>query len=191
MVEHVLKNGVTLVIRPAVPNDAENFVQYLEVIAAQSDFLTFGPGEIDSVETQHKSIRDFGDEKNGIFLLAEVERRIVGGLTFRRGKRPKTAHTGEFGISILQDYWGFGIGRIMIGRLVDWAVQTGEIRKINLRVRTDNLRGIALYKKMGFAVEGCITRDLCSNGVLYDVYTMGLNIDAEQPVKGNALILLK
>ncbi|HMM22263.1 MAG TPA: GNAT family protein [Selenomonadales bacterium] len=182
--EHVLNNGATLAIRPAVPDDAADFAQYLEAVAGQSDFLTFGPGEVDPVETQRKSIGDFANRRNGIFLVAEVEGRIVGCLTFRRGKRPKTAHTGEFGITVLQDFWGLGIGRRLLGSLINWAGQTGEVRKINLRVRTDNSRGIALYHKMGFAVEGRITRDLRSNGVLYDVYTMGLNIDPEPALAG-------
>lgn len=177
MVEHVLKNGAQMVVSPAIPDDVEQFVEYLETVAGQSDYLTFGPGEVDSVETQRKSIADFANPKNGVCLFAKIDGKIIGCLTFRRGKRPKTAHTGEFGITVLQESWGLGIGRILIENLIDWAAKTEEVRKINLRVRTDNLRGVTLYKKMGFGVEGCITRDLCSKGVLYDVYTMGLNID--------------
>ena len=45
--------------------------------------------------------------------------------------------------------------------LIDWARSTGSIRKIALRVRTDNARGIALYREKGFEVEGTLRqRDL-------------------------------
>ncbi|NLA57464.1 MAG: hypothetical protein GX855_00940 [Firmicutes bacterium] len=34
------------------------------------------------------------------------------------------------------------------------------IRKVNLRVRTDNQAAIHLYKKMGFREEGRITKEI-------------------------------
>ena len=42
--------------------------------------------------------------------MAQVGGRIVGTLNFSGGARPRTAHIGEIGVSVLKEYWGKGIG---------------------------------------------------------------------------------
>ncbi|MBO0797135.1 MAG: GNAT family N-acetyltransferase, partial [Ktedonobacteraceae bacterium] len=91
--------------------------------------------------------------------------------------RPRTRHAGEFGISVLRKYWNLGIGGRMLTYLIDWARQSGIIRKINLRVRVDNLPAIHLYEKHGFVREGHITREFYLHGQFVDSYVMGLEID--------------
>jgi GNAT superfamily N-acetyltransferase len=66
------------------------------------------------VDAQRISIGELSDVKNGLFLIAEIGGRIIGNLTFRLGKRPKTAHVGEFGFTVHKNYWGLGIGQLLI-----------------------------------------------------------------------------
>jgi RimJ/RimL family protein N-acetyltransferase len=106
-----------------------------------------------------------------------MDGEIVGNLAFRAGTRPRVAHVGEFGVSVLKSYWGIGIGKYLVQSLLDWAKDGGIIRKINLRVKEDNRTGIVLYKKLGFREEGIRTRDFCIDGKLYDSICMGLHID--------------
>lgn len=174
-----LRDGKDLVIRRGIIEDAEAMLAYVETIAGESDYITFGPGEFNvTVEEERKTIEDMAGSSNQLFIVAEIDGKIVGNLVFRAGKRIRIAHTGEFGISILKEYWNGGIGRRMIEYMLEWAKASGQIRKINLRVRSDNQRGIALYKKMGFREEGLITRDFYINGVFYDSFTMGICIDS-------------
>ena len=58
--------------------------------------------------------------------------------------------------------------------LIGWARAVGSIRKIALRVRTDNARGIALYREKGFVVEGTLRREICVDGAYFDLLYMGL-----------------
>ena len=78
---------------------------------------------------------------------------------------------------MLKEYWGNGIGEELIRFMIDWSKSSGVIRKINLRTRSDNTRGINLYKKAGFVEEGIITRDMQINGKFYDSLSMGMFID--------------
>jgi RimJ/RimL family protein N-acetyltransferase len=174
---HLLKNGDTLIIRVGCPDDAANFVDYIDNCAGQSDFLTFNQGEFSTVEAQRISIEELSNVKNGLFLIAEIGGRIIGNLTFRLGKRPKTAHVGEFGIVVHKNYWGLGIGQLLIEQLIQWARKNRNVRKINLKVRIDNQRGIVLYQKMGFEQEGILKREFYSNGIFFDELTMGLFLD--------------
>ena len=59
-------------------------------------------------------------------------------------------------------------------KLIEWAKTSGVVTKINLRVRTDNPRAIALYERKGFTFEGTIRRELLIDGVYYDHHLMGL-----------------
>ncbi len=64
----------------------------------------------------------------------------------------------------------------MLDTLVEWAKQSKVVKKISLRVRTDNHRAIQLYDRTGFVREGTIRRDFLLNGQFYDHHMMGLEL---------------
>ncbi|WP_139488855.1 GNAT family N-acetyltransferase [Brevibacillus dissolubilis] len=173
-----LKDGRTCLIRPAVPADGAEYLRYLHMISGESDYLSFGVGELtDTPEDVRDSIAAMSTVRNHLSLMALVDGQIVANLTFRGGHRPRTAHVGEFGVSVLKEYWGHRIGPILMEQMIEWAKASGLIRKINLRVRPDNVRGIAIYERFGFQREGVLTRDMVIDGVFYDAVLMGLFID--------------
>ena len=177
---YLLPNAQTLILRPAIPQDAAAFLQYIEQVAGETDFLTFGPGEFGgSEECQRQTYALALITDNELFLMAEINGRIVGNLAFRGLCRPRVEHSGEFGITILQEFWGLGIGRYLIEYLIGWARAGGIVRKINLRVREDNIRGQKLYKRLGFNEEGRISRDFFYNNRFYDSIFMGLPVDQD------------
>ena len=83
-------------------------------------------------------------------------------------------HAGEFGLSVAKAYWGLGIASALIDALLDWAREGARILKIDLRVRADNTRAIALYRRKGFAVEGRLRNQILLDGTYYDHLWMGL-----------------
>jgi len=167
-----------VIIREADKTDAKVLIEYLNVIGGESDFLTFGIGQFDkNVEQEQAFIENVLEKENALFIIAEVNGKVVGNLNFSGGPRQRIAHSGEFGVSVLKEYWGTGIGKELIEYLINWSKNSGIIRKINLRVRTDNMRGVHLYKKLGFLEEGIIKRDYLINGEFYDSLQMGLLID--------------
>jgi RimJ/RimL family protein N-acetyltransferase len=179
MAQHVmLTNHLLLTLRPALPKDAEQVLAYLEQVAGESENLTFGPGEFDiSLEQERVLLQQVFDIPTSLYLLAEIEGDIVGTLTFSAEKRPRVQHGGEFGMSVLRKYWNLGIGGRMLAYLIEWASHTHVIRKINLRVRVDNLAALNLYEKYGFVREGRRTREFYLHGQFVDVFLMGLSLD--------------
>lgn len=166
------------IIREVTVRDAQKVVEYQNTISGESDFLTFGEGEFGiGVEEEQKYIERVLLKENSLFLIAEVEGKIVGSLTFAGGDRKRVAHVGTFGMSVLKEFWGQGVGTALLGTLIQWSQKKAVIRKINLRVRTDNLRAIQLYKKMGFVEEGVMKRELLIDGTFYDSLLMGLCLD--------------
>jgi RimJ/RimL family protein N-acetyltransferase len=175
--QHQLKNGHLLLIRQAAPGDARALLDYIECIAGESDFLSFGPGEFELTEAEEKEyLRQSQAADDQLYLVGWIGESLVSSLTFSAGRCPRLRHSGEFGLSVRKAYWGLGIGALMLDALVDWAAATGIIKKINLRVRTDNPRAIELYQRKGFVVEGTISRAMRLDGIYYDHYWMGLEL---------------
>jgi len=178
MKQFKLKNGQDLIIKKAKLEDAKDIIDYVCQTVKESDFFTFGEGEFDvTVEREEMIISKLNESDNGIFIVAVIDNKIVGILNFSGGSKPRIKHTGEFGLSVSKDYWRLGIGRELITYLIDWAKQTNIIKKINLRVREDNERGIKLYTKLGFKKEGIISRDFYVKEKYYNSVCMGLELD--------------
>ena len=171
-------DGAPVRIRPATDPDGAAVLAHLRAAGAESPFLTFGaegPGR--SAEEQSAILGSLAASDNGLALVAEWGGRVVGCLTFSGGSRARLRHVGEFGISVDRACQGCGVGRRLIELLLAWAEGSGVVRKVNLRVRVDNARAIALYESLGFATEGRLTRDTLIDGHFHDVLLMGRAVD--------------
>jgi RimJ/RimL family protein N-acetyltransferase len=49
---------------------------------------------------------------------------------------------------------------MLMQSLIEWAEKNETIEKLTLAVFSTNVRAIALYKKLGFAIEGMCHRDI-------------------------------
>lgn len=174
---HTLAGGQILIIREAAEHDASGILAFAEATSRETDFLSFGPGEFGFTEAQERAfIRLCHGADRRLFIVGLIDDRMVSLLSFVPGDRPRHQHAGEFGLSVRQSHWSLGIGGLMIDALLGWAQRGGVITKINLRVRSDNARAIALYERKGFVVEGTLTRAVRVNGQYYDDLLMGLPI---------------
>ena len=171
------KDGRHLVIREAEGGDAGAALSYINTACGESDYLTFGPGEFTLTEEEEAAhFEQCKAAPNRLYILALIDARIVGILNFSSGHRPRTRHSGELGVSVLKACWGQGIASALFDALFAWARESGVITKINLQVRADNRRAIALYERKGFVVEGTLRKLMYINGVYYDDLWMGREV---------------
>jgi RimJ/RimL family protein N-acetyltransferase len=174
----VLRDGRPVRIRRAEPEDAAAVLAYLCRVGAESVNLTFGaegPGIGEAEEREYLARVAASD--NSLAILALDGDEIVGSLTFDGGRRERLRHQGEFGISVLQAYAGQGLGKVLLEYLIGWAERGGVVRKINLKVRSDNAAAIRLYERMGWVLEGRTTRDTLIDGEFNDCLLMGREVD--------------
>ncbi len=75
------------------------------------------------------------------------------------GTRYKVRHRAEFGISILREFWGLGIGKALMSACISCAKEAGY-EQLELEVVAENSSAIALYKKAGFVEFAAIPRAL-------------------------------
>jgi len=111
--------------------------------------------------------------ERSLFLVADVNGKIVGFTRCIGNQLNRFLHKAEFGICILKDYWGYGIGNAMLEQILSWAESAG-IRKISLTVVQTNVIAIQLYKKYGFVEEGLLINDrIHKDGKYYNTVLMG------------------
>lgn len=129
------------------------------VIDEETEYLDREPGECYlSAKDFEEVISDDLKEDRKLFLIAEVDNKIVGYARCIGKELSRFRHQAEFGICILKNYWGYGIGKQLISNIVDWADNAG-IEKITLTVVEENTKAINLYKQYGFVEEGLLIRD--------------------------------
>jgi ribosomal protein S18 acetylase RimI-like enzyme len=166
--------GIRYSIRSAVPKDALHLSEVRLQIDGETENMDRERGEafIDKLGFE-KLIKTDDEHPRKLFLVAEVENRIVGFSRCEGNDLKRTMHKVEFGVCIIKNYWGYGIGRNLLKESISWANSIG-IKKMQLSVLETNINAIELYKSLGFEIEGILRGDkLLSNGKLYDSVVMG------------------
>ena len=146
---------MNIIYREAEPSDAGKFLEYSKIVGAESDNLTFGAEGLPlSISQEADYIRKFSGNPQNVMIFAFDEGELIGtGAVTSIHSRERFAHRREVAISVRKDYWGKGIGSGIMKLLMDFCKKSGA-EVIQLGVRSDNERAIALYKKFGFKKIG-------------------------------------
>ena len=151
----LLAGGVELLVRNAVALDARALRETTQRTHAETDYLLSYPDEqsVDD-EQEARSLEETERSGNEVELIAVIDGRIVGsaGVSAVRSRR-KVAHRARFGISILKEYWGMGIGRVLMESCIDCARRAGYAQ-LELEVVAGNERAVSLYRRAGFEEYG-------------------------------------
>ncbi|SYW08725.1 GNAT family N-acetyltransferase [Oenococcus oeni] len=82
--------------------------------------------------------------------------------------------TTEIQIIIEKAFRGNGIATISMKKGLDYAFNTLNMYKVYLYVDVDNVKGLHIYKKIGFVEEGKLRKHFFANGKYHDSYLMGI-----------------
>jgi len=151
-------SGELLIENPS-PQDAEELLLYLKQTHQETDFLLREPEELKdmTLEKEEEFIENMNGSESNLFIVARKDGKIIGNLGFTGSTLKRYCHQGEFGMSVLKEYWGQGIGSLLLDALLEWA-KDRDITRISLRVDTENTKAIGLYQKFGFTKEGILRR---------------------------------
>lgn len=165
---------LTWTLRCPTEFDAEELSKLRVKIDGETENLDREPGEnLLSTEDFEKVILEDAEAETSIFLIAEAEGKIVGFTRLAGNKLKRFRHKAGFGICILKEYWGYGIGRVLFENILMCADASG-IEKISLTVVETNIKAIQLYKKYGFVEEGLLVKDrIHKDGNYYNTVVMG------------------
>ncbi|MBR6796701.1 MAG: GNAT family N-acetyltransferase [Clostridia bacterium] len=142
-----------IIIEKATCEDSAGILQYLKQIGAETDNLTFGAEGLPFTnESEAAYISQIENSCDDIMLIAKEDGKIVGNASLSRLPR-RMKHRGDFGVSVLKEYWNKGIGGQLLLEIIKFAKQN-SFEVIDLQVRSDNLSAIHLYEKFGFKKIG-------------------------------------
>ncbi|EJQ95159.1 N-acetyltransferase family protein [Bacillus mycoides] len=167
-------NGLEYTIRPAAKQDAGQLSKIRVQIDGETENMDreVGEGFIDTKGFQ-EIIKTDSKKTRNLFLVAEVHNRVVGFSRCEGSDLTRLSHKVEFGVCILKEFWGYGMGKCLLQQSINWADENA-VKKIALQVLETNEKAIQLYKNLGFGVEGILKNDKkLSDGKYYNTVVMG------------------
>lgn len=153
--ETILKNGERCILRNGTEQDGEAVLEVFNITHGETDFLMSYPDECIFTPAQESEfLKEKTESKNEIEIVAEINGKIVGtaGIDAVGGKF-KISHRAEFGIAILKEYCGLGIGSALTNACIECARAAG-FSQLELNVVAENKAAVSLYKKLGFCEYG-------------------------------------
>ena len=143
-------------IRQATPEDAEALAEAQRATAAaQEGLLAARPDEISAGWFGERAS---GLRSHGLFVVLEDGGRAIGHLILEPLNLAATRHVVQLTLVVHPGHTGRGHGRRLMKHAIDWARRSPAVEKIELHVRSTNPRAIALYRSLGFTLEGTLER---------------------------------
>ncbi|WNS46334.1 GNAT family N-acetyltransferase [Paenibacillus sp. MMS20-IR301] len=166
--------GLHYVIRSAVKGDAKRLSGVRLQVDGETEHMDRIPGEAFIDEAGFERIIEADtDHPRNICLVAEAEGGIIGYSRCAGNDLKRFEHKVEFGVGVLKQYWGYGIGRNLLKASIAWADDNGITKIILSGVLETNEQAIRLYKSLGFEIEGLLKQDrILSDGKYYSTYMM-------------------
>ena len=149
--------------------DAEQLAEHANKVFAETKFLSRGIEEgIKNKEDEEKWITTINENKSSFIICAKLNNKIVGiGNISSSGKGLRFRHICTLGISIQKEFWGRGIGKLLMTALIENAIKLGYER-IKLDVAGTNYTAQNLYKKFGFIEYGRLKNAMKYNDNTYE-----------------------
>jgi RimJ/RimL family protein N-acetyltransferase len=165
---------VTVLVRPARPEDLQAWLELFEAVIAEGQMGREPPLDRDWARDWFtRSVVDDGQLR----LMALLDGEAVGSLFAEDGG----GRVVSLGMFVAARARRQGTGRSLVEAAVTWAVARGA-HKMYLEVWPHNEPAIRLYESVGFAREGLRRRHYRRrSGALWDSVMMGLVLDEDSP----------
>ena len=155
--EFALKDGRKGIIRTAEETDTEKVLKQIVSVLEEAEYTitTCSEDEADfTVEKEKEWVKKQIEGYGKLLVVAEVDGEIVGSSDLQNGQRRRIQHVANVGITVLKEFRSLGVGKALMGALIEWATGHPIIEKVALGVFSNNNGAINLYKKLEFVEEG-------------------------------------
>lgn len=168
-----------VIFEEADASHAQALIDFMNQVAGESDYLVMDDAGFQvSLEEMQGLLTDSLASPDRLCLLALLGDRIIGVINVRNQTSYPISHIGDIFMAVAKDYWGNGIGRILLEEVVFWAQEMGLLKRLELTVQVRNERAVRLYQSCEFEIEGTQRRGARTDeGEWLDLYYMGRLID--------------
>jgi RimJ/RimL family protein N-acetyltransferase len=151
-------------IREAKLGDEIELVNLFATLDQETDFMLMEAGERKiTIKKQAEIIEEFEKSNTRVLYVAHEGAKIVGFLGATGGSAKREHYTLHIAMGVLMLHWGKSIGTQLLQAMFTWAT-ANHFYRIELTVMEANEKAIALYKKLGFEIEGVRKGSLKVNG---------------------------
>jgi ribosomal protein S18 acetylase RimI-like enzyme len=157
-------------IVPITQDHIEGFHRTLDFVARERRYLAFleGPPLAGTREFVLAHIK----RGRPLFVVVSAG-EVVGWCDVTPKDRPIYAHVGVLGMGLLPPFRRQGLGRRLMDRSLAAARAFG-LHRVELTVREDNSRAIALYSQVGFEIEGTQRNAFLVDGAYQNLIMMAV-----------------
>ena len=168
-----LRDGEMLTLRTPQVDEAPVLLAYLDCVRRQTPCILFSPeDELPDLEQEKQFIKARRESKHGAFIGAWADDELVALCDWSIGRHYRVQHRGDVAISVVESYHNRGLGTLLMRELVNHALDDPQVEVLHLTVFADNSRAIAVYRKLGFEIDGCKRWNVKREDGFVDVYTM-------------------
>lgn len=164
--------GTPIILRHCALADIDAFLDFQPQIAAETTHTLQRVGNVPKADNVRAAWQASIDHPIELRIGAFDRERMVGQVSLhplQNPPHPWNRHIATFGMMVLREYWGRGIGRSLLERMEAHARKVG-ITRIEALVRVSNERGVKLYQRAGYEIEGTRRGAALIHGVLHDEY---------------------
>lgn len=173
---------MTVAIVPIADAHVESFHRCLDAVARERRYLAML--EAPPLGRVREFVRD-NIEKGVSQVVALSGDTVVGWCDILPAWHETLRHGGSLGMGLLPAWRGQGLGERLFRECLVRAVAAG-VTRVELEARADNERALALYRRLGFVVEGTKARGMRVEGRYYDTVAMAFLVpDAPLTVEAN------
>lgn len=153
--EYELKNGTKIELKETSVEDTQKILEFLDVIKYESRiFMALSQGLNLNYDGIKNYIKEMVSSKNSIGIIALEQGEVVGAASVKGNKKSICAHNGELYICVRRDYWGKGVSKIIINRMIKEAKKKFKLKNLISIMDIENTRTIESYEEMGFKKIG-------------------------------------
>ena len=155
--EKYILEGKEIVLRSPKSDDAQMLIDYLKTVTSETRFLMCETDEIEyTLKEEEAFINSHNEAKDALLILAFVDGEFAGNCSFEsKSASRRVGHRAGIGIALFQKYTGFGLGRLMLKRLLT-EIKNLQFKQVELTVVGGNHRAYHLYESLGFKECGRI-----------------------------------
>jgi L-phenylalanine/L-methionine N-acetyltransferase len=164
-----------ITVRYAEARDAAALIALLKALVAEPDInIPLAPDEVTlTLEQERELIARVTDSPHGaMFVAADEHGAVVGELSVKAiSTRRAVAHVATIGMSVSATHRRRGVGEALLREAIAWA-DDNDFLRLELYVYARNAPAIALYEKLGFAIEGKRIAFIREGDAFVDDYVM-------------------
>lgn len=149
-----LKDGREAVLRSPEAADAAMMVGCMKQVYSETPYLARFPEEFSmTAEEEADFFEHTAASAEKLIIICIVEGEAAGSCNLNFSLRQKMRHRASIGISLLERFWGLGIGSAMF-KAMEKAAREQGVTQLELGHMESNVRAHQLYLRMGFSEYG-------------------------------------